>query len=73
MNKRGKLVCNCCGEELARCGARYKDHLHIVKNWGYLSEWDGTTEEMDICTHCLMKWVQTFALAPERYPTTELL
>lgn len=73
MKKENKLVCNCCGEELTRCGERYEDHLHVIKKWGYLSAWDGTTEELIVCPQCYTRWVRTFALAPERYPTTELL
>ncbi len=73
MKKDAKIICNCCGKEMERCGSRYEDYLHIVKNWGYLSEKDGTAEEMDICPKCLERWTQTFAIAPGTYPVTELL
>lgn len=73
MTKNEKIICNCCGNELKRCGSRYEDHLHIAKNWGYLSEQDGMMEEMDICPDCLECWERTFAFAPDRYPVTELL
>ena len=73
MTENGKTICNCCGRELERCGGRYEDHLHIIKNWGYLSDQDGIAEEMDICPDCLANWEQTFAIAPRKYQMTELV
>ncbi len=73
MQKEGKIICNCCGNELSRIGGRYEDHLQIRKSWGYLSEQDGVLEEMDICPVCLKRWEQTFVLAPEYRHVTELL
>ena len=73
MTENGKTICNCCGRELERCGERYQDHLHIIKNWGYLSDQDGIAEEMDICPDCLTNWEQTFAIAPRKYQMTELV
>ena len=73
MTENGKTICNCCGNELERYGERYQDHLHIIKNRGYLSEQDGIAEEMDICPDCLMNWERTFAIATKKYQMTELL
>ena len=73
MIENGKTICNCCGRELERCGERYEDHLHIIKNWGYLSKQDGIAEEIDICPGCLEKWERTFVIAPRKYRVTELL
>ena len=73
MTKDATIICNCCGKELERCGTRYQDHLHIVKNWGYLSDQDGMAEELDICPACFERWKRTFAIAPDKYPVTELL
>lgn len=73
MKQDTKRLCNCCGQELTRCGNRYEDYVHIGKQWGYLSGQDGYTEEMDICVACFARWTSTFAIAPEKYPTTELL
>ena len=73
MTENEKTICNCCGRELERCGERYEDHLHIIKNWGYLSTQDGIVEEMDICPKCLENWERTFAIAPRKYRMTELL
>lgn len=73
MTENGKIICNCCGRELNCQGTRYEDHLHIKKNWGYLSAQDGVAEEMDICPECLANWERTFTIAPEKYPVTELL
>ena len=73
MTENEKTICNCCGRELERYGTRYEDHLHIIKNWGYLSTQDGIAEEMDICPGCLANWERTFAIAPRRYQMTELL
>lgn len=73
MKRNDQILCNCCGKELSRVGGRYEDHLHIVKNWGYLSVQDGIVEEMDICPDCLEKWKRTFAIGTEKYSQTELL
>lgn len=73
MRKNDQIFCNCCGRELEREGGRYRDHLHIVKSWGYLSEQDGIVEELDICPECFEKWKRTFAIAPGKYPQTEFL
>lgn len=73
MKKNDRIFCNCCGMELSRQGGRYEDHLHIVKNWGYLSEQDGIAEEMDICPGCFEQWKRTFAIATEKYLQTELV
>ena len=73
MIENNQTKCNCCGRELKRYENRYEDHLHIIKNWGYLSSQDGITEEMDICQECLENWERTFAIAPKKYRMTELL
>lgn len=73
MRERKKLVCNCCGKQLRQSDGHYEDYLHIVKRWGYLSDRDGMTEEMSICPECLQTWTKGFAIAPDCYPTTELL
>lgn len=73
MKEQEKLKCNCCGKYLRRSGEQYEDYLHIVKRWGYLSDQDGMTEEMNICPECLQAWTKEFSIAPDRYPTTELL
>ena len=73
MREHTILVCNCCGEQLRQSDGHYEDHLHIVKRWGYLSDRDGTTEEMHICPECLRAWTKDFVIAPDCYPTTDLL
>lgn len=73
MTENKKTICNCCGRELKCFGGRYEDHLHITKNWGYLSAQDGTAEEMDICQDCLAEWERTFVIAPRKYQMTELV
>jgi len=73
MKEQERKVCNCCGKELRVTDGHYEDYLHIVKNWGYLSDRDGTTEEMNICPECFRAWTNNFAVAPDHYPTTELL
>lgn len=73
MIENNQTKCNCCGRELKRYKNRYEDHLHIIKNWGYLSSQDGIAEEMDICQECLENWERTFAIAPKKYRMTELL
>lgn len=73
MRKNERVICNCCGNELKRCGSRYEDHLYIVKQWGYLSEHDGLIEEMDICPECLERWERSFVFASDKRPATELL
>ena len=73
MIENNQTKCNCCGRELKRYKNRYEDHLHIIKNWGYLSSQDGIVEEMDICQECLENWERTFAIAPKKHRMTELL
>lgn len=67
------LICNCCGKEIKKSGAIHEDYLHIRKNWGYLSEWDGITEEMNICADCLRRWESGFAVPSKKQATIELL
>jgi hypothetical protein len=52
---------------------KYEDYLHIRKDWGYLSDQDGVTEEMNICADCLRRWEDTFAIPSTKQDTIELL
>jgi hypothetical protein len=67
------ITCNCCGTEIRKCGNRYEDYLHIQKSWGYLSDRDGITEEMNICADCLRRWESGFAVPSKKQATIELL
>jgi hypothetical protein len=66
-------ICNCCGKEIKKCGTQYEDYLHIQKNWGYLSEQDGITEELNVCADCLRRWEAGFAVPSKKTDTVELL
>jgi hypothetical protein len=66
-------ICNCCGTQIKKRGTRYEDYLYIRKNWGYLSDQDGVTEEMNICAECLRRWEETFAVPSTKQETIELL
>ncbi len=65
-----QIICNCCGKTLEGQHP-YLDYLHIQKQWGYDSPYDGETHEMDICPDCYAKWIQTFKIPPQM--ETELL
>lgn len=69
-----QIICNCCGKKLSPTGQHpYLDYLHIQKEWGYDSPYDGEMHEMDICPDCYAAWIQTFKvpLQTEAEPIAE--
>ena len=67
VEKRQKIYCNCCGEEIGKTAIRdmYMDYLHINKSWGYFSSKDLTAHTFNICEKCYDHWVTSFIVPIE--------
>ncbi len=62
-----KVLCNCCGRELAMEGRHVAEGvMHVCKDWGFFSEKDLVRHEFDICEHCYDKMTAEFQI-----PVTE--
>ena len=57
-----KVLCNCCGKEIAIQQGYFSDHLHIEKQWGYFSEKDGRQDNFDLCENCYDNMVKHFVI-----------
>ena len=62
-----KVLCNCCGRELAMTGRHVAEGvMHVVKDWGFFSEKDLVRHEFDMCEQCYDKMTAEFQI-----PVTE--
>ena len=62
-----KVLCNCCGRELAMTGHHVAEGvMHVRKDWGYFSEKDLVRHEFDVCEQCYDKMIEKFQI-----PVTE--
>ena len=69
-----QVVCNCCGKEIySGIGPKYADYLHIQKVWGYFSQKDGISQEMNICESCYEEWISHFQIPVHTNQITEFL
>lgn len=58
-----EIFCNMCGEKIPTDKLGYvKDHLNIVKTWGYNSNYDGEEHSFDICAECYGKLINQFVI-----------
>ena len=76
MSKKSNVIyCDCCGRKICAAGEEDKSSfLSIRKLWGYFSDQkDGSVHSMEICEPCYDRLIQSFAIAPEIEPVTELL
>ena len=47
------MRCNKCGKLLVEMNSVIReDYLHVVKEWGYFSQKDGTIQEFVLCEIC---------------------
>ncbi len=59
----GKVLCNCCGRELAMTGSHVAEGvLHVCKEWGFFSEKDLVCHEFDVCEQCYDKMITGFQI-----------
>ena len=59
------VQCNACGASINKNDFGYFDeYLSIEKHWGYPSEFDGETHNIDICEDCYKKLLQGLAIKP---------
>ncbi len=59
------IICNCCGQKINSTKQHpYPDYITIHKIWGYDSPYDGEEHDIDLCTDCYAKWIQTFKIDP---------
>ena len=62
-----KVLCNCCGRELAMTGYHVAEGvMHVCKDWGYFSKKDLVRHEFDMCESCYDNMTAEF-----RIPVTE--
>ena len=57
-------LCNMCGEQLIVNDFGYtEDYLSIQKTWGFGSEMDGQTHNIDLCINCYKKFISEFRIS----------
>ncbi len=58
-----KVLCNCCGKELAMTGNHVAEGvLHVCKEWGFFSKKDLVCHEFDVCESCYDKMITGFQI-----------
>ncbi len=58
------VICNKCGKSINL--KKYEDFLDIVKTWGYNSNFDNETHEIDICQDCYELYVCELKIKPKK-------
>ncbi len=58
------VICNKCGRNIDI--GKYEDFLNINKNWGYNSNFDNETHEIDICTQCYNEFLGDLKIEPKK-------
>lgn len=59
------VMCNLCGGEVKKDAfGHFEEYLSIEKQWGYGSEYDGETHNIDICHECYKKFLATLEIPP---------
>jgi hypothetical protein len=54
-----------CGKNIGKNEWGYFDeHLSISNPWGFGSEFDGETHQIDICMHCYKKFIDSLTIKP---------
>ena len=62
-----KVLCNCCGRELAMTGRHVAEGvMRVQQDWGYFSSRDLVRHEFDMCEACYDKMIREFQI-----PVTE--
>lgn len=57
------IFCNLCGQKVPVKVFNFgQDYLHIEKDWGYNSDYDGEVHTIDICMSCYKKLISSFAI-----------
>lgn len=69
-----KVVCNCCGRELAVEDGYLKEGCFEGRQvFGYFSKRDGLRHSFDLCEECYEKWIGSFVIPVEEEEVSELL
>ncbi len=59
------IFCNMCGEKIEKDKFGYEaDYLSIEKTWGFGSEYDNNTHNIDICQKCYKKFIDNLKIKP---------
>lgn len=59
------IFCNCCGKEIEKNQFGYHhEYLSIKKDWGYNSEFDGQSHEIELCQECYKNIIESFKIRP---------
>ena len=54
--RAAEIICDICGAPIKKDSfGNFYDHVHIEKQWGYLSGKDGEFDALDICEDCFDK------------------
>jgi hypothetical protein len=60
-----RVTCNMCGRGIEKNELGYfNDYLSVEKKWGYHSNLDGESHEIDVCLDCYQDWVSQFTIPP---------
>lgn len=60
-----EVLCNKCGQAIAKDLGYWEDYISISKTWGYYSPADGETHALDICAACYFEWIKDFKIPPQ--------
>ena len=59
------VICNCCGQPIKRpYGRTLDDYIHITKQWGYASDYENETHNIDLCEDCYKNIIKKFKIRP---------
>ncbi|MFI3172358.1 MAG: hypothetical protein R3Y58_08350 [Eubacteriales bacterium] len=59
-----KIICNQCGKEIPIENEMVKEGVFTsVCTWGYFSNKDGETHQIDLCEACYDSWVAGFQIS----------
>ena len=58
------IFCNLCGQRVPVEESKFgQDYLHIEKDWGYNSDYDGEIHTIDICMSCYKSLIGSFIIS----------
>lgn len=68
------MRCNKCGKLLVEMNSVIReDYLHVVKEWGYFSQKDGTIQEFVLCEICTDRLINEMVIPVTTREKTEWL
>lgn len=68
------MRCNMCGKRFVEINSVIReDYLHVVKEWGYFSQKDGTIQEFVLCETCVDRLINEMVIPVTIREKTEWL